>query len=66
MAFWIYKADRVSKEHTHDYDEWMLCVEGESLHSGDELFIPKGSLQGGRVKAGTRTIHAFGGQRVAK
>ncbi len=76
MAFWIYKADRVSKEHTHDYDEWMLCVEGEYtvtvdgkehvLHSGDELFIPKGSLQGGRVKAGTRTIHAFGGQRVAR
>ena len=26
MAFWIYKADRVSKEHTHDYDEWMLCA----------------------------------------
>lgn len=19
MAFWIYKADRISKEHTHDY-----------------------------------------------
>ena len=29
MAFWIYKADRVSKEHQHDYDEYMLCVEGE-------------------------------------
>ena len=74
MAFLIYKADRVSKEHTHDYDEYMLCVEGEYivtidgkeyvLHAGDELFIPKGSLQGGRVKAGTRSIHAFGGQRV--
>ena len=74
MAFWIYKADRVSKEHTHDYDEYMLCVEGEYivtidgkeyvLHAGDELFIPKGSLQGGRVKAGTRSIHAFGGRRV--
>ena len=74
MAFWIYKADRVSKEHMHDYDEWMLCVEGEYivtidgvehvLIAGDELFIPKGSLQGGRVKAGTRSIHAFGGQRV--
>ena len=55
-------------------DEWMLCVEGEYivtvdgveyiLHAGDELFIPKGSVQGGRVKAGTRSIHAFGGQRV--
>ena len=74
MAFWIYKADRVSKEHMHDYDEYMLCVEGEYivtidgkeyvLHAGDELFIPKGSLQGERVKAGTRSIHAFGGRRV--
>lgn len=74
MAFWIYKKDRVSKEHSHDYDEWMLCVEGEYLvtidgrehvlHAGDELFIPKGSMQGGRVKEGTRSIHAFGGMRV--
>ena len=74
MAFWIYKADRDSKEHMHDYDEYMLCVEGEYvvtingteniLHAGDELFIPKGSVQRGRVKAGTRSIHAFGGQRV--
>lgn len=74
MAFWTYTEDRVSKEHRHDYDEYMLCVEGEyvvtidgvehTLHAGDELFIPKGSLQGGRVKAGTRSIHAFGGQRV--
>ena len=31
---------------------------------GDELFIPKGSVHGGRAKAGTRSIHAFGGQRV--
>ena len=58
----------------HDYDEYMICVEGEYivtineeehiLHAGDELFIPKGSLQGGRVKAGTRSIHAFGGKRA--
>ena len=75
MAFWIYKADRVSKEHTHDYEEWMIVVECEYLvtidgkehllHAGDELFIPKGSLQGGRVKKGTRSIHAFGGQRIS-
>ena len=74
MAFWEYKADRVSKEHTHDYDEYMVVVQGEYtvtingeetvLHAGDELFIPKGALQGSRVKAGTRSIHAFGGTRV--
>ena len=75
MAFWTYKADRVSKEHTHDYDEYMIVVEGEYLvtidgaehllRAGDELFIPKGALQGGKVKKGTRSIHAFGGQRVS-
>ena len=74
MAFWTCKADRVSKEHVHDYDEYMICVEGEYtvtingeatvLHAGDELFIPKGSVQGGSRKAGTRTIHAFGGERI--
>ena len=62
MAFWTYKADRVSKEHTHDYDEWMLCVEGEYivtidgteyvLHAGEELFIPAGSRQGGSHSPG--------------
>ena len=40
------------------------CIEGLRIEMSDELFIPKGSLQGGRVKAGTRSIHAFGGQRV--
>ena len=74
MAFWIYKSDRVSKEHMHDYDEYMLCVEGEYivtidgeehiLHSGDELLIPKKTPHHGRVAEGTRTIHAFGGKRI--
>ena len=71
---WLFGYTKQIKEHTHDYDEWMLCVEGEyivtidgaeyTLHAGDELFIPKDSVQGGRVKAGTRSIHAFGGQRI--
>ncbi len=74
MAFWTCLADRVSKEHRHDYDEYMVCLSGEYvvtldgkeivLRAGDELFIPKGTLQGGRCKAGTRTIHAFGGRRI--
>lgn len=74
MAFWTCYEDRVSKEHMHDYDEYMICVSGEYvvtingqenvLHAGDELFIPKGTLQGGSCKAGTRTIHAFGGKRI--
>ena len=56
MAFWTCMADRISKEHQHDYDEYMVCLSGEYvvtingvetvLHSGDELFIPKGTVQG--------------------
>ncbi len=48
------------------FDEIIVSIDGVEhvLHSGDELFIPEGSVQGGRVKAGTRFIHAFGGQRV--
>lgn len=76
MAFWTCKADRVSKEHRHEFDEYMICVQGQYvvilegkeivLNPGDELYIPKGTLQGGRCIAGTRTIHAFGGKRIIK
>jgi quercetin dioxygenase-like cupin family protein len=76
MAFWTCYADRVSKKHTHALDEYMVCVCGEYtvymndqefvLHPGDELFIPKGTEQGGKCIAGTRTIHAFGGKRLHK
>lgn len=74
MAFWTCYSDRTSKEHSHDFDEYMVCVQGQYiavvdgketvLIPGDELFIPKGSLQSGKCIAGTRTIHAFGGRRI--
>ena len=74
IAFWECYADRESKPHRHGFDEYILCVRGEYtavlngketvLTAGDELYIPKGTLQGGKVKAGTRTIQAFGGKRV--
>jgi quercetin dioxygenase-like cupin family protein len=74
MAFWTVYADRHSKEHMHDFDEYMICVCGEYtviidgkqtvLHSGDEFFIPKRTWHGGKCVAGTRTIHAFGGKRI--
>jgi len=34
------------------------------LYAGNELFIPKGTVKGGRCKVGTRSIHAFGGRRI--
>lgn len=74
MAFWTCYEDRVSAEHCHDFDEYMVCLSGRYwatvngeetvLNPGDELFIPKGAVQSGRCIAGTRTIHAFGGQRI--
>jgi quercetin dioxygenase-like cupin family protein len=74
MAFWTAYADRVSKPHRHPFDEYVLCVQGQYialvddkeivLNPGDELLIPRGTLQAGRCTAGTRTIHAFGGKRI--
>ena len=74
-AFWECHADRESKKHTHPFDEYMICVSGEYiahvdgkkivLGPGDELLIPKGTEQWGRCKAGTRTIHVFGGRRIS-
>lgn len=76
MAFWTCRSDRVSKEHVHPFDEWMVVIEGEFrlviggetrvLRKGDEAFIPAGTVQGGSCIAGTRTIHAFGGKRAER
>ncbi len=74
MAFWTCHSDRESKIHTHSFDEYMVCLSGQYtvymngqeyvLNPGDEFFIPKGTEQGGKCIAGTRTIHAFGGKRI--
>lgn len=74
MAFWTCTQTAASAAHTHDYDEYMIVVEGcytlivngarIPLKSGDEYFIAKGIEHSGEVLAGTRTIHAFGGHRV--
>ena len=55
MAFWTYYSDRVSVPHTHDFDEYMVCVAGQYtviidnteyvLNPGDEFFISKGTEQ---------------------
>jgi quercetin dioxygenase-like cupin family protein len=74
MAFWTCRETAPSAAHAHDYDEYMLVVQGcytlivngdrIPLHAGDERLIPRGVLHSGEVEAGTRTIHAFGGHRV--
>ena len=76
VAFWKCPKNRVSKPHAHDYDEYMLVVEGKftliidnqriPLPAGGEYHIPKGVTHAGEVTAGTRTIHVFGGTRVTR
>jgi quercetin dioxygenase-like cupin family protein len=74
MAFWTCHQTATSVPHSHDFDEYMLVVEGcytllidgkrIPVHAGEEYVIPRGILHGGEVVAGTRTIHAFGGHRA--
>ena len=74
MAFWTCQETAASAEHVHDYDEYMLVVEGcytllmdgqrVPVKAGEEYVIPRGVPHAGEVLAGTRTIHAFGGHRA--
>src|ERR1700676_723632 len=69
MAFWTCRETAVSASHAHDYDEYMIVVQGcytliingepIPVKAGEEYFIPRGVLHSGEVLAGTRTIHAF-------
>ncbi|MCL5745141.1 MAG: cupin domain-containing protein [Acidobacteria bacterium] len=74
IAFWTCSQTAPSSAHTHEYDEYMIVVQGcytliidgvrIPLNAGDEYFIASGVLHSGEVVAGTRTIHAFGGHRA--
>lgn len=76
VALWTCKADRVSTEHVHEFDEYVLVIEGQCtaiiedrhvvLGPGQELLIPKGTRQSMAVVAGTRTMHVFGGKRAER
>jgi len=76
MTFWTCRETAASAAHSHDYDEYMIVVQGQytllidgkeiPLRAGEEYFIPRGLLHGGGVLAGTRTIHAFGGHRAER
>jgi len=76
VCFWKCFQDRSSTTHRHEYDEYMLVVQGEytiiigedrfRLLAGQEFVIPKGVTHGGEGISGTRTIHVFGGQRAKR
>jgi quercetin dioxygenase-like cupin family protein len=74
MAFWNCRETAESAPHAHEFDEYMLVVEGcytliiegqrIPVRAGQEYVIPGGVVHAGEVLAGTRTIHAFGGHRA--
>ena len=76
VCLWTCKADRVSQDHAHDFDEYVLVIEGQctviregeriELGRGQELLIPRGTRQSMAVVAGTRTMHVFGGKRATR
>jgi mannose-6-phosphate isomerase-like protein (cupin superfamily) len=71
MAFWSCRETAASASLIHDYEEYMLVVQGcyiliingvrIPVKAGEEYLIPRGVPHSGEVLAGTRTIHAFGG-----
>lgn len=81
MAFWTCRETASSAPHAHEFDEYIIVVQGcytlifdpagkseqkIRLEAGEEYFIPRGVMHGGEVDAGTRTIHAFGGRRACR
>jgi mannose-6-phosphate isomerase-like protein (cupin superfamily) len=76
MAFWTCRETAPSAMHAHDYDEYMIVVQGcytlivggvrIPVKAGEEYVIPRGVPHSGEVLAGTRTIHAFGGHRAER
>jgi len=76
MAFWTCRETAASAAHAHEFDEYMVVIEGcytliidgqkIPVRAGEEYFIPRGLPHGGEVVAGTRTIHAFGGRRAER
>ncbi len=76
MAFWTCREAAPAAPHAHDYEEYMVVVQGcytliidgerIALKCGEEYFIPRGVVHAGEVVAGTRTIHAFGGRRAER
>lgn len=76
IAIWICHEDASSTAHAHEFDEYIVVIQGEytvildeetiCLFPGDEFTIPGGVRHGGQVRAGTRVINAFGGHRAER
>jgi hypothetical protein len=73
-ACWFCRADQTSKEHSHDFDKYMICIDGQyniaigdkkTAGSGKRIFhIQRRCANSGKVKAETHAIHAFCCRRI--
>ncbi len=76
MIIWTCELDGTAIEHVHDFDEYLVVVQGKytlimagekiPLGVGQEYYIPKGVAHAAEYLAGTRTIQAFGGRRAKR
>jgi quercetin dioxygenase-like cupin family protein len=76
VAFWTYKQTARSREHSHEFDEYIAVIQGRYtvfidnkkilLHPGDEHVIPRTVIHSGEAIAGTRAFYAFGGKRAER
>ena len=74
--FWTYLGAGQVATHTHEYDEYLVVVEGQytliigdqrsPLKAGQDYLIKKGIPHGGEAIIGTRTIDVFGGKRAKR
>lgn len=64
MAFWTCAETATSMTHTHEFDEYMIVVQGcytlvidgkrIPVRAGEEYFVPKGIAHSGEVLAGKK------------
>lgn len=76
MIFWECHETATATPHVHDFDEYMIVVEGcytlilgdkrVPINAGEEYLIPRGTRHSGQAIAGTRIINAFGGHRAGR
>jgi quercetin dioxygenase-like cupin family protein len=76
IAYWTYTQPAKSEIHTHEYDEYMVVVQGQyiviigddeiTLNPGDEYVIEKDTEHGGYAEPGTRVIYAFEKKRIKR
>ena len=73
VIFWECDAHLEIPPHTHDFDEYIVVIEGNCkeivegkinlLNKGDECLVPRGKLHGAIMEPNYRGIEYFGSTR---